>query len=181
MNGLLGPADFDHAISAHHDERPVADLRNMARFIEAARLSPAESVRTADKIAAELTAAGKAHHCLCGLPHIFSEWLLIPSNSYVESAVKGKALIDAADAALAVEQFRRRHGMLPDRLEQLVPEFLSALPSDPFDGQSLRFAVTPGGGYVVYSVGKDGVDQGGETATDGAPLDLAFLVEPKDG
>ncbi len=42
-------------------------------------------------------------------------------------------------AALAAERYRRAHGRFPDTLEQLVPDFLAAVPLDPQDGQPLRY------------------------------------------
>jgi hypothetical protein len=42
-------------------------------------------------------------------------------------------------AALAVERYRRQHGRWPDGLQQLVPEFLAAVPLDPQDGEPLGF------------------------------------------
>jgi len=61
----------------------------------------------------------------------------------------------------AVERFRRHHGHLPAALIELVPKFLAGVPTDPNDGLPLRYRVTPSG-YVIYSVGLDGVDDGGQ-------------------
>jgi hypothetical protein len=43
----------------------------------------------------------------------------------------------------------------------LVPEFLPAVPVDPADGQPLRYRAAAAGGFTLYSVGEDGVDDGG--------------------
>jgi len=67
----------------------------------------------------------------------------------------------AADAALAVELFSRKNGRLPDELDELVPEFMEEVPLDPFDGKPLRYTVREEE-YVIYSVGRDRVDDGGE-------------------
>jgi len=48
------------------------------------------------------------------------------------------ALEQLARAALAAARYREKHGRLPQRLEQLVPAFLPAMPTDPRDGQALR-------------------------------------------
>ncbi|NQT17528.1 MAG: hypothetical protein HQ582_32535 [Planctomycetes bacterium] len=69
------------------------------------------------------------------------------------------AMNGAADAAIAVELYRRRHGELPERLDELVPDFLPRVPIDPFDGQPLRYAVSEEE-YVLYSVGFYRVDNG---------------------
>jgi hypothetical protein len=41
-------------------------------------------------------------------------------------------------AGLAAAAYQRKHGRYPERLEQLAPEFLPAMPVDPRDGQPLR-------------------------------------------
>jgi len=66
---------------------------------------------------------------------------------------------------LAVEVYRDLHGGPPGTLRSLVPEILDALPRDPFaaDGAfGYRIAPDRPMGYVLYSVGFDGVDDGGE-------------------
>ncbi len=87
----------------------------------------------------------------------------------------------AARTALAIERFRLQHaGRIPFSLDELVPGLLDAVPSDPFDGKPLRFKQVPRG-YVVYSVGMNGVDDGGaEVGQQGgaaAKDDLPFVVE----
>lgn len=66
-------------------------------------------------------------------------------------------------AGLAAERFRLAHGRLPTSLAELVPDFLDAVPEDPFDRQPMRFAVTDKG-IVIYSIGGDGTDDGGLVA-----------------
>lgn len=64
---------------------------------------------------------------------------------------------------LAMEAFRRARGAWPTRLEEMVPAFLPRVPRDPFDGAPLRYkpAAAGGGLPTLYSVGADGVDDGG--------------------
>ncbi len=83
------------------------------------------------------------------------------------------AWVRATQAAVAVERFRARHaGSVPKKLDDLVPELLDRLPLDPFDGKPLRFK-SLNDGYVVYSVGSDGKDDGG---TEVAHKDIVFMV-----
>jgi len=62
--------------------------------------------------------------------------------------------------ALACERFRLRHGQFPESIEQLVPDFLDAVPLDPFDEAPLRFRATDEG-VVIYTIGEDLTDDGG--------------------
>lgn len=67
---------------------------------------------------------------------------------------------DAAETAIALVLWHRRHGSWPERLDQLVPELLPALPLDRYDGQPLRYVVRDGR-PVLYSIGDDRRDDGG--------------------
>jgi hypothetical protein len=53
------------------------------------------------------------------------------------------ALEQMARAGLAAARYRDKHGKYPERLEQLVPAFLPAMPVDPRDGRGLRLKHFP--------------------------------------
>jgi hypothetical protein len=64
-------------------------------------------------------------------------------------------------AALAVERFRRAHSEeAPATLAVLVPEYLAAIPLDPFSGQPLGYRRNVED-YVVYSIAQNHADDGG--------------------
>jgi len=90
--------------------------------------------------------------------------------------------LDMARAMLAVERHRLAHAGLPDGLDQLVPACLAAVPEDPFRGAPLRYRRLDGG-FVVYSVGEDGKDDGGqpeppkELKKGGETWDIGFRVQ----
>jgi hypothetical protein len=60
--------------------------------------------------------------------------------------------------ALALRCFHLRHRKLPQKLAELVPEYLENIPTDPFDGKPLRYSQEK---RIVYSVGKNLTDEGG--------------------
>lgn len=102
--------------------------------------------------------------------------LLVPAvEAFTTATARDAAMNRATDAAIACERYRRRHGKLPRSLEELVPEFLPQVPGDPFDGKPLRYVVTQDG-YLVYSVGPDGTDDGGQADETSQP-DFVFRVE----
>lgn len=95
-----------------------------------------------------------------------SYWLsamLLPGISKVpEKSAIIVAELRVGQAVLAVERYRHAHqNALPDSLNDLVPQYLKAVPADPFDGALLRFKTIPQRGYMVYSIGKDRQDDGG--------------------
>jgi hypothetical protein len=68
---------------------------------------------------------------------------------------------EMARVLLAVERYRVAHGALPDAIDSLVPQYLAAVLEDPHDGEPLRYKRLDRG-YMVYSVGEDGRDDGGK-------------------
>jgi hypothetical protein len=76
------------------------------------------------------------------------------ANRFVE--IYGETV--AADATLAVAQYRLQHnGKLPASLDDLVPEFLEAVPVEPQSGKPFELIVTSDGygigrGAPVFSV-----------------------------
>ena len=69
--------------------------------------------------------------------------------------------METARVGLATLRCRAAKGRLPKSLGALVPDFIDAVPLDPYDGEPLRYR-TEGDAFVVYTLGKDGVDDGGE-------------------
>lgn len=64
--------------------------------------------------------------------------------------------------AIALRRHKLARGAWPARLDELVPQFLRAVPLDPMDGKSLRYRRAAGGAPLLYSVGTDGADAGGD-------------------
>ena len=76
-------------------------------------------------------------------------------------------------AAIALKRYELRHGKLPASLEALVPEFLSTVPYDYMAAKPLSYRLKADGSYVLYSVGEDGKDDGGDaTPLSGTPPGL---------
>jgi hypothetical protein len=77
-----------------------------------------------------------------------------------ESFHRNTAQLRCAAAALAAERYRLAEGHWPENLDILVPRYLTAVPTDPFDGQPLRLKRSEDR-LVIYSVGVDKKDNGG--------------------
>lgn len=71
------------------------------------------------------------------------------------------------DVGLALAAYQADHDRYPDELKQLVPKYLAAVPVDVFsdDGDELIYE-QKGVGYLLYSVGKNGHDDGGKNRED---------------
>mgnify|MGYP002528455188 CR=1 FL=1 len=107
-----------------------------------------------DKLMVKLdTPFGKIRYIMTGLT-------LPATTAAVRAAARGDARNRCIDTAIAIEQFRRREGKLPETLDELVPDFLESVPLDPFDGKPIRYVVKTDA-YLLYTCGRDRVDDGG--------------------
>lgn len=61
---------------------------------------------------------------------------------------------------IAMKAYKMEQGRLPETLDELVPEYIDAVPVDDFDGKPMRYNPEK---KVVYSVGEDLEDDGGTT------------------
>jgi hypothetical protein len=103
--------------------------------------------------------------------------MLLPAVNNVATAdARGETLRDLALAAIAARRYRLQHGELPSRPEDLVPEFLPQVPIDSFDGKPLRWKSSKTG-LVIYSIGKDLVDDGGTCDPSTFEPDIAVDIQ----
>jgi hypothetical protein len=70
----------------------------------------------------------------------------------VEYVKEGEARSRITRGELALRMYHLDHGQFPERLEDLVPDYLPAVPEDPFSGHPLVYR-RQADGYVLYSVG----------------------------
>ncbi|MCE9524718.1 MAG: hypothetical protein K8R36_01540 [Planctomycetales bacterium] len=62
---------------------------------------------------------------------------------------------------MAVRAYHQSEGRLPNSLAELTPAYLATPADDPFSSESLRY-LPAGGDFLLYSVGPDGIDNGGQ-------------------
>jgi hypothetical protein len=131
----------------------LLDYRN--RKLHILQLPLHEQVAEINKLSAEISSI-----------HFFITCFMMAPNFRVHSiTLRVEGGIRCAEMAMAVERYRLKYGGLPETLDGLVPEFLEEVYLDPFDGKPLRYVLRPEGGYTIYCIGEDGVDNGGGLAT----------------
>jgi len=150
-------------------------LRVMRSNMALAELGPSESLAATNlELSAEAGVLSR-HYILSGL------FLPAMSRAVVKEA-QGLASARICAVALALERFRLANERLPKELSELVPRFLPTVPLDPFDGAPLRYKPLAKG-YVIYSIGPDGRDDGGKEppsrrpSTKDVPEDITLTVE----
>ena len=134
----------------------AALLRFMTQMVEAAKLTPERQFQRTKEL----------ERSVANQPVIVR--ILVPALTKLASAfLRTMAECRCAEVGFALERYRLDHQKWPGSLEELVPTYLAKVPTDPFDGQPLRYRPFDRG-VKVYSVGDDGVDNGG--ALDGPPV-----------
>ena len=99
-----------------------------------------------------------------------------------EAALKfaiAQTQIDLATIACGLERYKLKEGRYPEALGSLVPAYLAALPHDLIDGKPLRYR-TADNGFVLYSIGYNQTDEGGEVITKTGTGIRAWIPEEGD-
>ncbi|HVU28671.1 MAG TPA: hypothetical protein VHG71_13180 [Verrucomicrobiae bacterium] len=86
----------------------------------------------------------------------FDSFQLLRRASAIETA-KNMTL-----AAIALKRYELQHREFPSSLDDLEPEFLKVIPLDYMNGKPLRYKLNSDGTFLLYSVGENGVDEGGK-------------------
>jgi hypothetical protein len=98
---------------------------------------------------------------------IVASMMMFSVDKAAQKISASQVAADQAVIACALEEYRLAKGAYPDALNQLDPKTVSRLPNDVLTGEPYQYKRT-GEGYVLYSVGwneKDDGGQPGETLT----------------
>ncbi|HEC93957.1 MAG TPA: hypothetical protein ENI56_01115 [Candidatus Kaiserbacteria bacterium] len=87
------------------------------------------------------------------------------------SQCDGQALLRATQLTLALRAYQIDHHALPSSLSELVPNYLYALPLDPYNGKAFHYSSSRG---VIYSVGYDGKNS---LSSGGSDAGATFIVK----
>lgn len=110
--------------------------------------------KIADKIKISMDEKNVPGYCI--LTHLF-----MPSvRAEFLRAFRYSASLDVARTALALVLYQKTHGSYPDRLDNIAPDFINAIPVDTFSGKSLVYKKS-GKGFILYSLGPNMKDDHG--------------------
>jgi hypothetical protein len=97
--------------------------------------------------------------------------LLMPASRKVQNGYdRGEQTQRNLHLAFALAAYHRDNGRYPAKLDDLAPKYLATVPDDLFSGKALLYRLTEKG-YLLYSVGVNGKDDGGRQFDDDPPGD----------
>jgi len=103
--------------------------------------------------------------CITDVPYHYLEAILLSGMALDLARIAyAQTAVQQAMTACALERYRLARGRFPEKLDELVPQYLAAVPKDVIDGQPLRYRREGAKGFVLYSIGWNMKDDGGEVA-----------------
>ena len=152
-------------------------VETMGRFIGAARTGDWSAVSAA--LPGDLERKDASGRML----HPVSLTMFVSFDRAILLHFRGLAESRMAGIALAMRLYELDHGRRPEMLTHLVPDYLDAIPADPFAEDDRPLSYAPDAAPpVLYSIGGDGVDDGGtyklrmDGSVDYEVLDIPFFL-----
>lgn len=153
--GVEAVAVFLRPALRHH---LVLRLATASDALTAARLPWPDRIRAMNEIP-------ERHSFVPEVVRFIAAWRQVELvRGYTARAAEATAIVRCARLVIAIERYRRAHNRLPDSLNGVITAG-DERSIDPFNGKSLIYTQTESG-YVVYSVGRNGRDEGGEFSPD---------------
>jgi hypothetical protein len=84
------------------------------------------------------------------------------AEEFPAGVLRAEVVKNLAVTAIAVKRYELKHGGYPENLSELTPDFLPSVPLDPVDGEPLHYRKNNQGTFLLYSVGPNGKDNGGD-------------------
>ncbi|MHC4207502.1 MAG: hypothetical protein ACYSTT_22840 [Planctomycetota bacterium] len=176
--GLAGGIPFRPLLGLYKaigmaDSDAIIYLDLMDEYMKITRLPLHQRQEAAKAVDTRFQSTSKVHVLL---------YVMMPALARITTIdTRNIAQLLTARVGLAIERYRLASGMLPDKLAELVPDYLDSFPRDPFDGNELRYKKLETG-FAVYSIGEDLSDDGGKEKPTGKKKkgetwDVTFTVE----
>jgi hypothetical protein len=148
----MAPIGFDSfwlRFPAVLDRNRAALLRLENQLVEAAKLpveEQAQKIKELKRNPVDLS--------------VLAQLMLSAELKPAENMFRIQAELRCAILLLAAERYRKAHGRWPGSLDELVPQYLARVPTDPFDGKPIRLKPIADG-LIIYSIGLDEEDNNG--------------------
>ncbi len=147
----------------------VAYIDIMSEYVAAGRRPYPQSLIQAGRVGKNLDQRIPRYY-------IISRMILPALGRMFIEGQRHMARLESARTGLAALRYRAKNGRLPEKLDALAPGFVNAVPVDPFNGKPLLYR-KGADGFVIYAVGDNGRDDGGQTERQGGKgPDIGFRV-----
>lgn len=95
--------------------------------------------------------------------HKIMAQILVPALARLhQKSAAAQTSVEQALIVCALERYRMATGKYPQTLDSLAPKFLDSVPVDVCDGKPMKYHLARDGQFVLYSVGWNQKDDGGE-------------------
>jgi hypothetical protein len=96
-------------------------------------------------------------------------------KSYIRRNIYEDMMVSATQAMAAIKAYKIDNSRLPGSLDELTPDYIEAVPTDPFDAKPIKYSAAK---KIIYSVGEDLKDSGGSEGEDWADMeDPTFSID----
>jgi hypothetical protein len=108
---------------------------------------------------------------------VFAALMLPALISTAQAEDRGATYFTLIELAVSLERFRVDHGRYPNAIVELAPKYVNEIPRDAFADRPLKYKKSKVG-YLLYSFGKNGQDDGGITHNDVNEADDIVVATP---
>lgn len=95
---------------------------------------------------------------------LFAALLLPALDKALNKAILQQAKLELAKASIDIERYYLKNKVYPENLDALVPGYTDSVPLDPMSGISFTYNQLSKDSFEIYSVGRNGRDDGGNQA-----------------
>jgi hypothetical protein len=151
---------YDRLVKAAQIPQYAARKQALAQFDSELIQLASEAKRPGTLLGGVINPASRSETVASAILAIF----LPATAAAMEAQDRSNTMLDLERLAAALAMYRIRNGNYPDKLDQLVPDVLDKLPVDLYYGKPFVYKRTADG-YLLYSMGANGNDDGGSNAT----------------
>jgi hypothetical protein len=102
-------------------------------------------------------------------PYNFMAASAIPNFTKAwQTTAYNQTMVNESQIACALERYYLQYGQYPDTLDALRPHFMETIPHDIIGGQPLFYHRTSDGKFLLYSIGWNETDDGGQASRQNA-------------
>ena len=156
-------------------------LRVMQQLIQVARaVNERKSTTEIGGLLDRLDDTWRLRNGYDGMRFLVSWTLLESTPQQAGKVLRSETVRSLSITAIALKRYELHYHHPAPNLPALVPDFISAVPTDYLDGQPIKYRINPDGTGLLYSVGDDGKDDGGNPAPTDTKMEYRWIWSGKD-